>query len=272
MRNYDNLICPRCGCRLSRQGGSLYCFGKHCYDIASSGYVNLVLSGSKAQTNSGDNKDMMQARRRVMDSGYYAKLGDELINLIESYLHDSVLDIGCGEGYITGRIARAFENSDVRGSDLSKIAIMMADKRYKNASFIVGNSASLPIAEGSVDVAVAVFTPAYFAELDRVLKRGGVFIKIAPGANHLMGVKELLYEDTYENAQTVEMLPDSLTLTKHFTIEDSYTAEGGLVLDLLQMTPYYYKTPKEAIERVAKMPKVTTELAFDIKVYVKHGA
>ena len=272
MRNYDNLICPRCGCRLSREGGSLYCFGRHCYDIASSGYVNLVLSGSKAQDNSGDNKDMMQARRRVMDSGYYAKLADELIKLIESYPHENILDIGCGEGYITGRIATAFENSAVRGSDLSKVAITLADKRYKQASFIVGNSASLPIAESSVDVAVAVFTPTYFAELDRVLKRGGVFIKIAPAAEHLMGVKELLYEDTYENAQTIENLPESFTQVKHLTITDSYTAEGSLVGDLLHMTPYYYKTPKEAVKRVSSMPKVTTELAFDVKVYVKHGA
>ena len=82
MRSYDNLICPRCGCKLSRNGGSLYCFFKHCYDLASSGYVNLVLSGAKAQDNSGDNKDMMQARRRTMDRGYYKALADKLIEIM----------------------------------------------------------------------------------------------------------------------------------------------------------------------------------------------
>ena len=133
MRSYDNLICPRCGCRLSRNGGSLFCFFKHCYDLASSGYVNLVLSGAKTQEFSGDNKEMMQARRRTMDNGYYKGLADELVKIIARYPHDDILDVGCGEGYITGRIAGAFEESKVRGADLSKNAILLADKRYKNA-------------------------------------------------------------------------------------------------------------------------------------------
>lgn len=270
MRSYDNLICPRCGCRLSQNGGSLFCFFKHCYDIASSGYVNLVLSGAKSQAFSGDNKEMMQARRRTMDRGYYKALADKVVEIIDTYPHDDILDIGCGEGYVTGRIAQAFESSNVRGADLSKNAILLADKRYKNASFIVANSASLPILEGSVDVGIAVFTPTYFGELERVIKKGGIFIKINPSAEHLLDLKELLYDNTYLNEEE-QVVATGFELIDSLTIYDEYKAVGNEIMDLLQMTPYYYHTPKEAIERVAKMEKVTTRLGYDIKVYKRNA-
>ncbi|MBO7178621.1 MAG: methyltransferase domain-containing protein [Clostridia bacterium] len=266
MRSYDNLICPRCGCRLSRNGGSLFCFFKHCYDIASSGYVNLVLSGAKAQDNSGDNKEMMQARRRTMDREYYKALADKIIEIIGEYPHGDILDVGCGEGYVTGRIASAYPESNVRGSDLAKNAVLLADKRYKNASFIVGNSASLPILEGSVDVCVAVFTPTYFGELERIIKKGGILIKVNPAPEHLLDLKELLYENTYLNEEE-KVDASGFELIDSHLISDQYEATGEAIRDLLQMTPYYYHTPKEAIERVSKMEKVTTRLAYDIKIY-----
>lgn len=271
MRSYDNLICPRCGCKLSRNGGSLYCFFKHCYDIASSGYVNLVLSGSKTQLNSGDNKDMMLARRRTMDRGYYKALADKIIDIIKEYPHEDILDIGCGEGYITGAIASAYESDRVRGADLSKSAIQLADKRYKNASFIVGNSASLPILDSSVDVGVAVFTPTYFGELERVIKRGGIFIKVNPAPEHLLDLKELLYDTTYLNEEEVAET-GSFELVARYQVDDSFTAVGAEIKDLLQMTPYYYHTPKEAIERVSAMDHVSTRLSYDIKVYKRNEA
>ena len=270
MRSYDNLICPRCGCRLSRNGGSLFCFFKHCYDLASSGYVNLVLSGAKTQEFSGDNKEMMQARRRTMDNGYYKGLADELVKIIARYPHDDILDVGCGEGYITGRIAGAFEESNVRGADLSKNAILLADKRYKNASFIVGNSAALPILESSVDVGVAVFTPTYFGELERVIKKGGIFIKVNPSAEHLLDLKELLYENTYLNEEE-QVNATGFELVESLIVQDEYVAEGGAIFDLLQMTPYYYHTPKEAIERVSKMDKIKTRLGYDVKIYKRNA-
>ena len=270
MRSYDNLICPRCGCRLSRNGGSLFCFFKHCYDIASSGYVNLVLSGAKTQAFSGDNKEMMQARRRTMDRGYYKALANKIVELIDRYPHEDILDVGCGEGYVTGRIASAYSESRVRGADLSKNAILLADKRYKDASFIVGNSASLPILDASVDVGIAVFTPTYFGELERVVKKGGIFIKVNPSAEHLLDLKELLYENTYLNEEE-QVNATGFELVESITLVDEYTAEGGAILDLLQMTPYYYHTPKEAVERVAKMEKVVTRLSYDIKVYKRNA-
>ena len=50
MKNvFDLIVCPVCGSRLEKNGGSLFCTGegrRHTFDIASEGYVNLLPPGS----------------------------------------------------------------------------------------------------------------------------------------------------------------------------------------------------------------------------------
>ena len=63
------------------------------------------------------------------------------------------------------------------------------------------------------------------------------------------------------------MIANGFELIESITLSDSYTATQSAIQDLLQMTPYYYHTPKDAIERVTKMDSVTTRLGYDVKVY-----
>lgn len=271
MRNYDNLICPRCGCKLTRDGNSLYCYYKHCYDLASAGYVNLVLSGSKAQDNSGDSKEMMLSRRRIMDNGYYSDLVKELISIINGVPHGNILDMGCGEGYVAGELASAFATSDVRGADLSKTAVTLAGKRHKDVSFIVANSASLPILDESVDVVTAVFTQVYYGEVGRILKENGTFIRVTPAPEHLIELKNELYDNPYLNDVTDAETPSGFELISESIVNSSFTATGDDIRALIAMTPYNYKTDRTAIERVCSKKSLTTKLAFTIKVYKKDG-
>ncbi|MBR3684963.1 MAG: 50S rRNA methyltransferase, partial [Clostridia bacterium] len=64
----------------------------------------------------------------------------------------------------------------------------------------------------------------------------------------------------------------SFELVARYQVDDSFTAVGDEIKDLLQMTPYYYHTPKEAIERVSAMDQVSTRLSYDIKVYKRNEA
>ncbi len=245
----------------------MYCYYRHCYDVASAGYVNLVLSGSKTQENSGDNKEMMLSRRRIMDKGYYAKLAESIVSIIARFPNSNILDIGCGEGYIAGTLANAFAGSAVRGADLAKNAVNLAAKRYKNASFIVANSTSLPVLDRSVDVCTAVFTPVYFSEVGRVLKKGGILVKVNPAPEHLLDLKKLLYADeVYLNEET-SLTSEEFELVEQLVVSDTFTACGDEIKDVLQMTPYYYHTPKEDVARVEALEKVVTQLSYDVKVY-----
>ena len=64
-----NLRCPVCAGALEKRAGAYLCPKNHSFDIAKSGYVNLLLNSS--QGHHGDDKLMVRARRDFLDKGYY---------------------------------------------------------------------------------------------------------------------------------------------------------------------------------------------------------
>ena len=63
------LLCPVCGNQLEQKDGSYRCIKGHCFDISSTGYVNLLLSGGKASGVHGDSKEMVRARQDFLSKG-----------------------------------------------------------------------------------------------------------------------------------------------------------------------------------------------------------
>ncbi len=113
------LICPLCGASLAKEGNSLLCTGarRHCYDVAASGYVNLLPPGKGKNARTGDDADMIAARSAFLSGGYYDCISDAVAEIAAQYLPhgtDTVrlCDAGSGEGYHTCRIARGIDKSD----------------------------------------------------------------------------------------------------------------------------------------------------------------
>ncbi len=263
-------ICPKCGKPLKKSEKSYLCPDGHCYDIAKSGYVNLVLVGSKHSADPGDNKEMIKARVLVMDAGYYDSLAAAIVKIMEKYPRQSALDCGCGVGSITSKVKDAFPECLVMGSDVSKNAADAAAKKYKNIPFCVASSNDLPVEEGSQDVLICAFAPVFEKEFLRVLKPGGIFIRVVPDVMHLYGLKSILYSSPRPNERdTAE--PNGFEKTETVFVADDFTAEGEVVSSLVKMTPYYYHTKKEDLDRVFAMPSLTTNRAFEVRVYRKLG-
>ena len=65
----DFFICPVCKEKLYAQNKSLVCNNNHTFDIAKSGYVNLLLSKQAGKNVHGDNKLMVRARRDFLSKG-----------------------------------------------------------------------------------------------------------------------------------------------------------------------------------------------------------
>lgn len=65
-----------------------------------------------------------------------------------------ILDVGCGEGYITGEIKHAFPNADVHGMDYSLSAVRKAHADFPEVSFSVADAMKSPYPAGPFDVAV----------------------------------------------------------------------------------------------------------------------
>lgn len=268
--------CPVCGKKLDRLEKAYLCPDGHSYDIASEGYVHLLPPNKMHAKVPGDCKQMVSARRRFLEAGYYAPFSDRLNALVPECAGEDpvVLDAGCGEGYYTGGLERSLGETGGRpsvfGFDISKYAVKAAAKRYKGIAFAVGSMFGIPVLSGAADCVVNVFAPIVPEELCRVLKPGGSMILAVPGERHLFGLKELLYDDPYENEHRETEYP-GFAFVRRVPVRGEITVRGEAVRDLFAMTPYYWKTPVEGSRRIESVRELKTEIAFDFILYRKKG-
>lgn len=265
-------VCPHCKAPLQRLGGSFFCMGarRHCFDAAASGYVNLTLPGAGV----GDDSALITARRAFLGAGFYRPIAEKLLSFLREYAPgNTVLDAGCGEGYYTNFLAGA--GYRVFGIDLSKKGINAAAKSAARAGlstgFAVAGIFDLPVADGSVDAVVSLFAPVSEAEFCRVLRPGGVLVTVGAGAEHLLALKKVLYDEVYENEPRADA-PVTLPLLHREALAFSMELSGEDAQNLFAMTPYYYRTPREGKERLAAIKTLTCGAEADFGVYRKAGA
>ncbi len=263
-------ICPVCNEKLEIHGNAYFCENRHCFDVSKEGYVNLLMSQQSSLKRHGDDKMMVRARRDFLEKGFYLPLRDCLCKTVADIVPENgtIADVGCGEGYYTGAVSKN-EKFNVFGIDISKEALKYAAKSIKNASFAVASAFSLPFADESCDCVLSVFAPSAYEEFWRVLKGGGVLIKIVPLEDHLWELKCAVYDEPYKNKP--EIRDD--TLFRLVSVEElKYNINlncGDDIMNLFKMTPYYYKTGREEIQKLSQMTELETVVHFAVEVYEK---
>lgn len=260
------LICPVCGEKLTKTERLYKCEKSHSFDMAKENYVNLLTGKHKAGELIGDNRDMARARRTFLEKGYYDFLADALCDYIKK--DDKLLDISCGEGYYTDYM-RKKTGAEVFGFDISKEMIRLAAKKYKQVEFFVANIAKIPVNSESVDVAVQICAPFSEKEFARILKKDGFLLSVVPGKRHLWGLKEVLYENPYENNEDNAEY-EHLEITESVIVKDTVTLTGQEeIMSLFAMTPYYYKTGEKDRLKLQSVKNIETPLEFVIRKFVK---
>lgn len=260
--------CPVCGGSLSREEGRYVCQNRHSFDLAREGYVNLLPANRQHSKAPGDDRDMTAARTRFLDGGWYSPLRSALCELVEKALPPggSLLDAGCGEGWYTSALAEIVRKKGGRtaGVDLSKPAVKKAARRCPGAEIAVASVYHLPVGDSSIGVLVNCFSPLAAEEFAWVVRPGGQFLYVVPGPRHLWELKEFLYENPYENEEKEEEYP-GFTLEGVTAVESVFTLTGQQdIMALFGMTPYAWKTPKEAVERLSRAEKLTVTAQFRI--------
>lgn len=268
-------ICPVCKNTLERKEKSYVCERRHSFDVAKSGYVNLFISQASSKKVHGDDKTMIRARSRFLDSGTYFFLADRLAKIVGSLALDGdiLLDAGCGEGYYTGiikdRLSSEGKECTVIGVDLSKDALMSASKRSKSVEYAISSVFDIPVASESVSVVWNIFAPLAGAEYARILKDGGYFIRVYPLAKHLMGLKEKIYKNPYENPKE-DLSLDGFELVLAEELRRNVILDDSEIIDaLFKMTPYYYKTSESDQKKLSEIGRIETPLAFGVALYRK---
>ncbi len=142
-------------------------------------------------------KDFVELSRRWFDNQakdydktntiLYSKYGKISCKYIYDYLknkeYESLLDIGCGTGYLIDMLSKEHE-AEYIGLDLSSEMVNYANsKNINNAKFLEGRSDMLPFEDDTFDIVTCSQSFHHYPETDkplqeafRVLKKGGLYI------------------------------------------------------------------------------------------------
>lgn len=273
------VLCPVCQTPITTTEDGGVCRKGHRFDRARSGYMHLLPANRKHAKNPGDDKLMVDARRKFLDKGYYRPLADTVSRLASEWLanlpHQTpcVLDAGCGEGYYTTLLYDALcqrgLEPDILGVDISKLALDKAAKRQKAIFYVVASVFHLPVPDACCDLLCSLFSPYCSEEYQRVIRPGGAMLLVIPGENHLWELKQAIYERPYKN-QVKPFALEGFTLLDHMQVHDTiYLAEHNDIENLFKMTPYYYKTSEQDQARLLGRGELTTQIEFEVLLYRK---
>lgn len=252
-------MCPVCKKKLEHLEKVYRCPQGHSFDIAAQGYVNLNMHKSR---HTGDNPQMIKARRDFLAKDHYRFLKDKVNELLEK--DDVLVDLACGEGYYT----KDFKCNDKTGIDLSRSGLKAAAKSDKTTSYILSSIFRTPLADESADKVTTIFAPIADKEILRILKKDGEFILVRPDERHLFELKEKIYEHPYLNEVKDIELP-GLKHVRQIAIESQSILDHKEIADLFMMTPYYNTTSPEDKEKAFSLDELKVSFCFIIDVYGK---
>lgn len=252
-----HLACPMDGTRLRAIGAALQCDRGHSFDRAKEGYWNLLLVQHKASRDPGDSREMVAARRRILQAGHYAPIADAVFAVVRTVVAERpaesalrILDAGCGEGFYLAHIAEAAAAGadparlELAGIDISKWAVRLAAKRKAPVTWAVATNRHLPFAAGSVGLILCLFGFPVWDGFKPVQAAGGRVLLVDPGPDHLIELRSVIYPGVKRSG-----LPSiAAAEAAGYRLEREQTLRCTIALDtpariadLLAMTPHAHR-------------------------------
>ncbi len=269
-------ICPVCGEKLNEEEKMYRCQSGHCFDKSKFDYVNLLMSQKSSAKRHGDDRLMVRARRDFLSENYYGFLRDSLCEICGKYFENSsfILDAGCGECWYSSGILEYLMsrniNANIIGIDISKDALEFASKRKSGIKTAVASLFAIPLADESCNGILNIFSPEAFSEFSRVLKKGGILIRVIPLENHLLNLKAAIYDKPYLNEIPNSHI-DGFELIEERELRETITLKSHEdLMSLFMMTPYYYKTGKSDQQKLESLESFETQAEFGIRIYKKN--
>lgn len=177
-----------CGRPLLRRESTWICENEHAFDVARSGYVNLLQPQDRRSLDAGDSRIAVVARRALLDAQFGAALLDalaEALAALEIPPGALALDLGCGDGHFLAALCERFQLDGV-GLDLSTHAVDRAAKRHESQLWIAANAdRRLPIVDGTVALVLSIDGRRPRDQIARVLTPCGHLIVAVPAEDDL---------------------------------------------------------------------------------------
>lgn len=269
------LVCPVCGEALHEVDRSLRCPRRHTFDRAREGYFHLLPAGHGRSRLEGDTREMVQARRRFLERGHYEPLSRAINACVLRHTAGlattargegvpariTALEVGCGEGYYIGALARAVPSAPAGsahcflGLDISKEAVRLAARTHREVLFLINDvKHRICVADGAVDVLLDIFAPRGPAEFARVVRPGGLLIVAIPSDDHLRELRACLPMigiEAGKRDRTVGQFEGAFQLVAEESVEYRTELVADAILDLLRMTPNYWHLDEATLADVA---------------------
>jgi 23S rRNA (guanine745-N1)-methyltransferase len=226
------LLCPvrDCHMALAREKLRLVCPRGHSFDVARSGYINLLQPQERRSKKPGDTPAAVAARRRLHDRGVAEPLLRAITEVTATSASDVVLDAGCGDGFYLGSLAHmaAF---DAHGVDISTPAVDAAARRYPECQWIVANADRfVPYSDSSFSIVLSITARMNSSEFRRVLRPGGRLIVGLPAPDDLI---ELRGAGRDRVAKTVETFARDFKLADRRRVTSVADLDAAAVHDVL---------------------------------------
>lgn len=242
----------------------------HSFDIARSGYINLLQPQDRRAKVPGDTAGAVAARRRLLDAGAATALLAALAATIEELELPSgarTLDIGAGEGSLLGTLAGRLGLEAV-GVDLSVRAADLAARRFPGVLWLVANAdRGLPLADGSVDLVLSITARRNSGECARVLAAGGRLVVAVPAPDDLAELREAILGSASREdraAKVIEEHAADFELAGRREAREQRRFSTALLEDLLVST--YRAGRAGRRERVKELGELAVTLSHSVVV------
>ncbi len=234
------LLCSVRDCHLAlrREERRLVCPRGHSFDVARSGYINLLQPQDRRSKQPGDTRAAVVARRRLHDRGVTEPLLHAIAEMMNTRPGDIVLDAGCGDGFYLGALARQ-TGFDAHGVDISIPAIHAAARRSPPAEgryeWIVANADRfLPYADRSFSMILSITSRMNSGEFRRVLRDDGRLLVAVPAPGDLVELRSHTGEDGRDRTvRTVETFAREFTLLDRRSVTTTADLDADSVHDVL---------------------------------------
>jgi 23S rRNA (guanine745-N1)-methyltransferase len=253
------LACPHCGRPLALDGRTVRCDGRHAFDVARQGYVNLL--PGDARTGTADTAAMVAAREAFLDAGHLAPLSAAVAAAAAAAAPPAgcVLDLGAGTGHHLAAVLDALPGRAGLALDLSKHAARRAARAHPRTGVVVTDAWSrLPVRDGVAAVVLSIFAPRDGAEMMRVLAPGGAAIVVTPTADHLRDLVEalgLLTVDEHKPQRLARALEGHLVLEAADVHRHPLALDHDAVAALVAMGPSaHHVDPVRVRGQIAALP------------------
>jgi 23S rRNA (guanine745-N1)-methyltransferase len=261
------LLCTvrNCARPLVREERTLRCENNHAFDVARSGYINLLQPQDRRSRSPGDSAEAVAARRRFLDAGHAEPLVRAIVEALPFPRGASLLDAGCGEGHHTAAFQRAYE-IEAHGVDISVPAIDAAAKRHPECTWIVANADRfLPYADGTFWAISSITARLNEREFHRVLVPGGMLLIALPGADDLLELREAVLGEGVERdrvERTIGQFRPLFELVRHERIQRVAQLGRAAIADVLSSSYRALRTRER--ERLAELGDMKVTLSRDL--------